>query len=190
MAVPGSVRAAAVAVAMFTSSFTLAASAQQGAGSPKIAIIDVERIVTESATGKAALAKLEAYGKEQEGRLQAKKDEIEALRKKISDGQLSLAEDKLNDMRKDLENKGIELRRATDDAQREFNTRQQTALGDIERKVMPVIKKMGEEGGYSMIFRKFDSGLVFATDEIDITQQVIQRLDASQPAENKPPGKP
>jgi outer membrane protein len=187
MSVSGFFRAAALVASLGALSVASPLSAQ-ATGGMKIGIIDVERIVTESAMGKAALAKLEEFGKEQEGKLQAKKDEIEQLRKKVADGQLSLSEDKLGDLRKELETKTIELRRLGDDAQREFNQRQQTALGEIERRVMPVLKTVGDEGGYTMIFRKFDSGLVYAADNVDITPQVIQRLDAANAAEGKPPG--
>ncbi len=147
----------------------------------KVAVIDVQRIITESGTGKAALAQLEAWGKEQQNKLNARKDEIDQLQKRIAEGQLSLAEDRLADLKKDLETKSIEVRRAADDAQREFNQRQERALGEIERKVMPIIQKVGQEGGYTMILRKFDSGLVYASDEIDITAQIISRLDAGNP---------
>jgi outer membrane protein len=152
----------------------------QGAGL-KIAIIDVQRIITDSTTGKAALAELQKYGKDQQDRLEAKRQEIQQLRSRISDGQLSLAQDKLDQMQKDLETKGIELRRASDDAQRDFNSHQEQALKGIEDKVMPIIQQIGKEGGYTMIFRKFESGLVFADDGIDITAQVITRLDGPKP---------
>lgn len=150
------------------------------AGSMKIGVIDVQRIITESATGKAAIAKLEEFGKEQQERLKSRRDAIEQLRTRITEGQLSLSEDKLADLRKELETKTIELRRASDDAQRELSERQEVELKGIENKVMPIIRQVGQEGGYTLIFRKFESGLVFATDEIDITVSIIQRLDAAQ----------
>ncbi len=46
---------------------------------------------------------------------------------------------------------------------------------------MPVINQVGKELGYNMIFRKFESGLIYADDALDITTQVIQRLDAAAP---------
>ena len=162
------------------------ASAQQG--QQKFAIIDVQRIVGESASARAALTKLQDYGKEQEAKLGGKKSEIDQLKKRIDDGANALAEDRLNELKRELQAKTIELQRAGDDAQREFNERQAEALRDIERRVMPVIQQVGKEGGYSMIFRKFDSGLVYADESLDITALVIQRLDAAAaaPAPAKP----
>ena len=33
--------------------------------------------------------------------------------------------------------------------------------------------------GYTMIFRKFESGLIYADEAIDITNVVIQRMDTA-----------
>ena len=52
------------------------------------------------------------------------------------------------------------------------------AIFAIDEKVMPVINQIGHEQGYTMIFRKFESGLIYADDAIDITSAVVQRLDA------------
>lgn len=157
-------------------------------GAAKFAVIDVQRIIGESASARTALAKLQDYGKEQEAKLSAKKSEIDQLKKRIDDGANALAEDRLNELKRELSAKTIELQRAGDDAQREFNERQAEALRDIERRVMPVIQQVGQEGGYSMIFRKFDSGLVYAAEGLDITAVVIQRLDAAMAS--APPAKP
>lgn len=168
---------AVLALALLLAAFALPAAAQ---GPMKVGVIEVQSIITESATGKAVLAQLETYSKQQQDRLAAQRDEVEQLRNRIAEGQLSLSDDKLTEMQKELEEKSIALRRTADDAQRELNRRQEEAFKSIERKVMPIIEQLGKEGGFTMIFRKFESGLVFATEEIDVTAQVITRLDAQQ----------
>lgn len=152
----------------------------------KLGVIDVQKIITDSASGKAAAAKLEQFGSELAARIEPKREELAALGKKISDGQNALAEDRLKEMRQDFEAKKLALTRAGEDAQREFNLRQEEMLKEIERKVMPVIQQVGAEGGYTLILRKFDSGLVYAAEGIDITAAVIARLDsqAAAPAGN------
>ena len=51
--------------------------------------------------------------------------------------------------------------------------------GAVDQQVMPVINQVGKELGYTLIFRKFESGLIYADEAIDITKSVIQRLDAT-----------
>ena len=168
---------AAAVFALLFAALALPAAAQ---GPMKVGVIEVQSIITESDTGKAVLAELETYSKQQQDRLASQRDEVEQLRNRIAEGQLSLSDDKLTEMQKELEETSIALRRTADDAQRELNRRQEEAFKAIEKKVMPIIEQLGKEGGFTMIFRKFESGLVFATEEIDVTGQVISRLDAQE----------
>lgn len=158
----------------------LAAAAQAApAGGPKIAVIDTEKILLNSAAGKKALAELKKVQEQKEKELGTKQQEIKDLQAKVSDGRLSLAQDKLDDMQKQLEDKVIALRRLQDDAQRDLSKKRDDVLGQIDQQVMPVINQIGKQLGYTLIFRKFESGLIYADEAIDITDSVIQRLDAA-----------
>jgi outer membrane protein len=148
-------------------------------GSLKIAVIDTEKILLSSVAGKKAVADLKKLQEQRENELRAKAQELKDLQTKISDGRLSLAQDKLADMSKQLEEKDIALRRAQDDATRELNKKRDEMLAAIDERVMPVINQVGKDLGYTLIFRKFESGLIYADEAIDITGTVIQRLDAA-----------
>lgn len=145
----------------------------------KVAVIDVQRLVTDSVAGKEALAKLKKLQEDKIGEGKAKQDEIEQLRKKLNEGRLSLADDKIAELEKQLEEKVTGLRRFQEDAEREFNKSREATFGEIERRVFPVIEQVGKEGGYTFIFNKFQSGLLYADDAADITNQIIQKFDAA-----------
>jgi outer membrane protein len=147
-------------------------------GALRVAVIDTEKILLSSVAGKKAIAELKKAQEQKEAELRAKQQEIKDLQDKLSQGRLTLAQDKLAEMQKTLEDREIALRRLSDDATRELNKRKDDVLGGIDEKVMPVINQIGHEQGYTMIFRKFESGLIYADDAIDITNAVVQRLDA------------
>jgi len=177
-----SLRRAALASALFLLA-TPALRAQ--AAAPKFGVIDVQEIVTESQTGKKVFQELETFGKNKQTELDGKRKEVEDLRAKLDAGKNTLAETKVKEMAEQIEQKGIALERALDDAKREFARRQQELLSQVEQKVLPIINQIGQEGAYTMIFRKFDSGLIYAESSTDITKQVIQKLDAAQAAAGK-----
>ncbi|HXO43484.1 MAG TPA: OmpH family outer membrane protein [Thermoanaerobaculia bacterium] len=158
------------------------AAAPAGGAGPtaglRVAVIDTEKILLSSVAGKKAIAELKKAQEQKEGELRSKQQEIKELQDKLSQGRLTLAQDKLAEMSKQLEDREIALRRLSDDATRELNKRKDDLLGGIDEKVMPVINQIGHEQGYTMIFRKFESGLIYADDAIDITSAVVQRLDA------------
>lgn len=153
------------------------AAAPAQAQGPKIAVIDTERILLNSATGKKALADLKKVQEQKEAEARTKQQEIKDLQSKLTDGKLSLAQDKLAEMEKQLEDRVISLRRFQDDANRELTKKRDDVLAQVDAKVMPVINQVGKEQGYTLIFRKFESGLIYADEAVDITNAVIQRLD-------------
>lgn len=176
-----------VAATLLALTLPVAARAQQpAAGAIKIAVIDTEKILLSSQTGKKALADLKKLQEAKEGEIRAKAQELKDLQTKISEGRLSLAQDKLADLGKQYEEKEIALRRFQDDATRELNKKRDEILGQIDQRVMPVINQAGKEMGYTLIFRKFESGLIYADEAVDITNAIIQRLDgAAAPAAGK-----
>jgi outer membrane protein len=157
-----------------------AAAAPRPAGQLKIAVINTEQILLESQAGKRALADLKKAQEQKEGEIDRQQKEIRDLQAKIDAGRLSLAQDKLADMEKQLEDKVIAVRRLQDDANRELTKKKDDILGSVDQRVMPVINQLGKELGYTLIFRKFESGLIYADDAVDITAVVIKRLDAAQ----------
>lgn len=160
-----------------------AAAAPAAAAAPqgplRIAVIDTEKILLSSAAGKKAVADLKKLQEQRENDLRTKANELKDLQTKINDGRLSLAQDKLADLSKQYEEKEIALRRAQDDANRELTKKRDEMLAGIDDRVMPVINQVGKDLGYTLIFRKFESGLIYADEAVDITSVVIQRLDGA-----------
>lgn len=144
----------------------------------KISVIDTEKILLSSNTGKKAVADLKKLQDAAENQLKSQQQEIQDLQTKINNGRLSLSQDQLAQLKKQLEDKTIALRRYQDDATRDLSKKRDDMLAAIDQKVMPIINQIGKEMGYTLIFRKFESGLIYADDAIDITALAVQRLDA------------
>jgi outer membrane protein len=162
-----------------------AQAAVPSAGMPRVAVIDTERILTTSAQGKKAIAELKKAQEAKETELRGRQQEIKDMQDKLAQGRLSLSQDRLADMEKQMEDKQTALRRLSEDATRDLNKKKDELLGSIDEKVMPIINQIGKEQNYTLIFRKFESGLIYADDAIDITTSVVQRLDAQAAAAAK-----
>jgi outer membrane protein len=144
-----------------------------------IAVIDVQRVVTESDPGKEALAGLKVLQdqKIEEGR--GLQQELDALRDQLNKQQFTLSEEKLEELGKQIQSKGIALQRFQDDAQRELDEARRKVLSGLEERIMPIIDDVGKEKGLSLIFNKFQSGLVYAAESVDITDEVIRRFNTA-----------
>ena len=145
----------------------------------RVAVIDVQRVVTESDPGKASLEKLKQLQNqklEQGKRLQ---QELDALRTQFTKQRFTLSEEKLTVLQKQIEDKTIALKRFQDDAQRELEDARKRELDGLEQKIMPIINQLGKEKKLTLIFNKFQSGRVYADEAGDITDEIIQRFNTS-----------
>jgi outer membrane protein len=145
----------------------------------RMAVIDVEKVVSESRVGQDARAELQKLTEEKSQQGKALQDEVADLRRRIQEGELSLAEDKLEGLRQQLEDRLIAFRRFQDDTARELNTRQEAILQDINRKVIPVIDQVARELEVTLIFNKFQGALLYVDEAYDVTGLVIQRFNES-----------
>jgi outer membrane protein len=148
----------------------------------RIAVIDVNKVLMSSGPGKAAYERLKKMQDDRVAKAQAMNDEITKLDNDINTKKLTLSEDKLADMAKQLSDKKIAAQRFAQDADREVGEARDKTLLELEGKIKPIIDVIGKEMGLAAIFNKFESGLVYASDAIDITDTVIKRFSDSGPA--------
>jgi outer membrane protein len=143
----------------------------------RIAVIDVQKVLLTSAPGKAASERLKKIQDERVARGTKMAEEAQALDNEINTKKLSLSEDKLTDLNKQLADKKIAIQRFGQDAEREVTEARDKTLLDLQNKILPVIDGIGKEMGLAIIFNKFESGAVYASDAIDITDTVIKRFN-------------
>lgn len=166
-------------VSMAVAALAIPALAQSSAPA-RVAVIDVNKVLAQSAAGKAAAAKLKQAQEDKMARAQKMDDEIRALDTDINTKKISLSEEKLADMTKQLSDKKIAMQRFAQDADRELGEARDRVMQDLNVKIMPVVDQIGKEMGLAAIFNKFESGLIYASDAIDITDTVIKRFNEAQ----------
>ena len=160
--------------------FLLATAASTSAlaqGAQKIGVIEVQRIVQESAVGKESLARVQKIqgGKQEE--LARRQKELRDMEQKIQEQGKSLSEEAMDKLQKDYQAKALDLKRFQDDAQRELEETQRKELSELEKRIMPVIDTVAKEQGFQLVFNKFQSGLLYADTGIDLTEAVITRFN-------------
>jgi len=159
----------------------------------RVAVIDVQRVLASSAAGKAASERLKKMQDDRMAKAKQMDEEMQKLDSDINTKKLSLSEEKITDMQKQLSDRKIAAQRYAQDAEREMGEARDRALMELENKIKPVIDSIGKEMGLAAIFNKFESGLVYASEAIDITDSVIKRFNdatasaSTQPAASNPP---
>jgi outer membrane protein len=167
-------------VRMVALAVVLMAVALPAAAQVKVAVIDVQRVVTESDPGKEVMQKLRALSDTKAQQGQTLQEELATLQDQFNKQRFTVSEARQAEMSKEIEDKQIAIRRFQDDAQRELQDAQRRELGGLEERILPLINQIGQEQGMTLIFNKFQSGLVYADQTVDITDTVIQRFNTAQ----------
>jgi len=143
----------------------------------RVAVVDVQKVLTQSTAGKAAYEKLKKMQEDRLNKAKQMDDEMKKLESDLNTKRISLAEDKLAEMTKQLADKKINMQRYAQDADREIGEARDRELQALQVKIEPVIDAIGKEMGLALIFNKFESGLVYASEAIEITDTVIKKFN-------------
>jgi outer membrane protein len=154
-----------------------AATPATGPSSIKIGYIDVQRVLARSAAGVAAREQLEkeraGIQKEMDGRRQ----ELEKLRDEIEKKGPLMTADARRDKQEQFDRKRRDAARAADDFQKELEKREATLLQKVLQEMGGVIERVGKEKNYFMIVEKRNAGVLYATADADLTDEVIRAYD-------------
>jgi outer membrane protein len=83
-----------------------------------------------------------------------------------------LSPDAQEKRREEIQKAVTELRRFQEDSQNEIQGRLEAALKSMEQRVLPIIQKMGNEKGYSIIVSR--DQLIYYNAKNDVTDEVIR----------------
>jgi outer membrane protein len=169
------------AVVLFAAAVSVAGAAF-GEGL-KVAVIDVNRILNESAVGKEAKKKIEERYEELKKKLDVKQEEAKKLKEEIDKQKILLGKEKLKEKEDALNAKVAELRQLTQEAEKEMQSRQ----GDATREVLKVIESQMEKvvnaEKIDLVLEKGQGGVVYFNPTLDITAKVHDMVNKEKKSE-------
>ncbi len=170
------VLASAFAVSLLGATMPQTTVAQEQEAPVKIAVVNIDQVIAQSAAGAALGEKLNAFQEEAQGQVAEQQKYIQDLRQKISDGVNSEDQAQLVNLRKQFEDATVQLRRFSDDKQREAQKIRADGMQEIQKQFDPVFTAIQEEFNYDLILNKQTGVVLLVGERVDITQMVIDRL--------------
>lgn len=169
----------------------------------KLAFVDLQRVLAESTEGQAANARVQELTdqklQEIENRNATLQSQIGAKQQLLQDSQQKLAqgetvmspEARLSlsreiarlqlEVQRDTQDAQAEMDRVTQDAQAELAELNQQLQIEFDAKLTPAVEAVATEFGVDFIFNAGQGGIVWANRALDLTQSVIDRLNATVP---------
>jgi outer membrane protein len=150
----------------------------------KVAFVVLQRIANESADGKAASARIQALQQKKASELAERQKQLQGIQAKLEKEASVMSATAQADLAKQAEKLNTDIQRFTQDAQQELADLQQQLQQQFEARVTPVLEEVRKEKSLHFIFNAQESGLVAADPGLDITLDVIRKLDSAKPAKN------
>jgi outer membrane protein len=155
----------------------------------KVGYVVLQRIANESAEGKQATTRIQALQQKKAAELTDKNKQLQGIQAKLEKEAAVLSATAQADLAKQAEKLNTDIQRFTQDAQAEIQELQAQLQQQFQVRIEPVLAKVGAAKGLHFIFNGPDSGLVWADQGLDISDDVIKALDAAAAAGAKPPVK-
>jgi outer membrane protein len=165
---------------------TAALQAQAAPGSSaagKIAVINVRQAIVTTVEGRQASADLQTQFTPRQNELENLNKQINDLRNRLNAGSATLSDQE----KVRLTQEGQRLTQQLDRKNNELNEDVQAAQGEIVdrigRKMMEVLDRYAHENGIIAVFDSSaqNTPILFASPNIDITQEIIKLYDQSYP---------
>ncbi len=160
----------------------LAAGLCLGAGAvhaqSKIGVVQIERIMRDSAPAIRAQKKLEAEFSRREAELAKMSDQLKRMQDDLEKEGVTMSEAQRRNKERDFNDLNRDFQRKQREYREDVNQRRNEELSQVIDQANRVIRQIAESEKYDIIFQE----AAYANPRIDITDKVIKALENSKPA--------
>ena len=146
----------------------------------KIAFFNPQAVFQASADGRAAVTRVNALIQKKQTENADKAKLLQGNQQKLQTSGSVMNETARVQLEKEIEKQTKDAERFQQDAQAEINELQQEVQNEFVKKLSPIVEALAVEKGLHLVFNAAESGIAWAAPGLDLTQDVIKRLDANQ----------
>lgn len=175
-------RAAAVFALLFflLQTVSMASAAETAAGSSavqaKIAVLNIQDVLTKSSAGLAAKDKIEKRMKELKASLESDKQQLIAFQDEMKKKASVWSEDKKQEQVTEFQKKRRDLSLKQEDANMEMKNLQDKYLAPIMKELEGIVRQVAAAKGYGIVLP--NTAVLYFDNAVDITAEVTQSLNA------------
>ena len=141
------------------------------------ASIDIQMAMSTIKEGAAAKAKLEKEYKEKQNILQKRKAEVEKMMDSYRQTQMAMNDAKRTQTEQGIQKKMAEYQELAQQSQTQMQQMELQLTKPIADALKLTMKEVAEKGKYELVYEKDQSGVFYARDSVDITNEVIKRYN-------------
>jgi outer membrane protein len=144
----------------------------------KIAFFNPQAVFQSSADGRAAVTRVNALIQKKQTENADKAKLLQGNQQKLQTSGSVMNEAARTQLEKEIDRQTKEAERFQQDAQAEINELQQEVQNEFVKKLSPILEQLGTEKGLQILFNSVESGIAWAMPGLDITADVVKKLDS------------
>jgi outer membrane protein len=142
-----------------------------------VGVINIQRVISKIKEGKEVQATLEKSFKSKQKEIKKEEEKIKDLQEKYQKQNALLSDDAKLKKEQEIRKMIAELQKKTMGYQKEIQKQEAQLKKPILEKLKPIIDSVSSEAGVSMTFEVSSSPIVYAKNQVDITDKVIKAYD-------------
>ena len=149
----------------------------------KVALINVQEAISRTAEGQKLIRELQERYQPTQQELAGKSSKLTEMRDQLQKGANTMSEEARRNLTRDIQKAELELKRRMEDAQGEFSQEQNQLFNTIGSKMITVIDRYSKDNGLHLVMdiSSHQSLVLYAVNEMNITNQIIETYDATNP---------
>ncbi len=150
----------------------------------KIGLVEIQRILESSEPGKQALGQLTLRFEEMREELEEDRAEVESLREELQKQSMVLSQEAQQDMEAELRQKMQQFQQRYQSYQARMQQEEQELSDPIIDLLFEVIDDFAEKKDFDMILDAQGSGIIYAKDAMNVTDELMQEVNQAWEARN------
>ena len=157
----------------------------------KVGIVDLDRALKESASGKQALSTLKQFRdkavkeiNDKKRQKDAKEGTLRDLQTELTSQSMVLSDSAKRDKEESYRRQVRDLRKFIEDSnrfieesERDLREREAELTSRMLRDLLKIVQDVGREESFTIIFERNDRVLLFVAEPFDLTEKIIKRFD-------------
>jgi outer membrane protein len=148
-----------------------------GAEPVKIAYVDMQKALNFCEAGREAKKQITLEVEKMQKTFVGKQKEVEKLREDLEKRGSVLNETVRRDKEREYQTKLRDLQRLQKDYEDDLRRKDRELTDSILKNIEAIVKKLGEEGKYTLILERNQPAIIYISSGLDLTEEVIKISD-------------
>ncbi len=148
----------------------------------RIAFVNSADILARAPQAEAARTLLQEEFAPRDAQLAAAQKKLRTQEERLSRDGMAMSDSERRRLEREVVTLQRDLKRGRDEFSEDLNIRRNEEFAKLQHEVSRVIVEVAKESGYDLVL---ENGVVYASDRVDITSKVIERLGKSRSVTSK-----